>query len=206
MTSRRMDPSRNVPVPHRGARAGTARRRERSQPRNALNSICNRCAGDQWQSVTTASTVAGKDNLRDDVCDSRGGIDSGAGRTLQSACGGGRKRVSGIYDEPASAPRDAVARPAQARCRDSDALPVGSGIGRSPGMCWRVAGRVHRHGQFTRMIIASRRKNATAWESRRVAFEVSLLEGSHSWSVVALFGPHENGDFDHATTVSFTVR
>ena len=50
------------------------------------------------------------------------------------------------------------------------------------------------------------RQNATAWESHRVAFEVSLPEGTHSWSVVALLGPQEHGDFDHPTTVSFEVR
>jgi len=49
-------------------------------------------------------------------------------------------------------------------------------------------------------------QNAAVWESRRVAFEVSLPEGTHSWSVVALFGPHEHGDFDHPTAVSFDVR
>ena len=49
-------------------------------------------------------------------------------------------------------------------------------------------------------------QNASAWESRRVAFEVSLPEGTHSWSVVALFGPHDHGDFDHPTPVSFDVR
>ena len=49
-------------------------------------------------------------------------------------------------------------------------------------------------------------QNATAWEPRRVALEVSLPEGTHSWSVVALFGPHEHGDFDHPTSVSFDVR
>jgi len=49
-------------------------------------------------------------------------------------------------------------------------------------------------------------QNATVWESRRVAFEVSLPEGMHSWSIVALFGPHEHGDFDHPTAVSFDVR
>ena len=49
-------------------------------------------------------------------------------------------------------------------------------------------------------------ENATAWESHRVAFEVSLPEGFHSWSVVALIGAAERGDFDHPTTVSFDVR
>jgi hypothetical protein len=50
------------------------------------------------------------------------------------------------------------------------------------------------------------RENATGWESHRVTFEVSLPEGYHSWSVVALFGEQERGDFDHPTTVSFDVR
>jgi hypothetical protein len=50
------------------------------------------------------------------------------------------------------------------------------------------------------------RENAIAWESHRVAFEVPLPEGFHSWSVVALFGEQERGDFDHPTTVSFDVR
>ena len=49
-------------------------------------------------------------------------------------------------------------------------------------------------------------QNATVWGSNRVAFEVSLPEGTHSWSVVALFGPHEHGDFDHPTSVSFDLR
>ena len=49
-------------------------------------------------------------------------------------------------------------------------------------------------------------QNASVWESRRVAFEVSIPEGTHSWSVVALFGPHEHGDFDHPTPVSFDIR
>src|SRR5262245_38960941 len=44
------------------------------------------------------------------------------------------------------------------------------------------------------------------WSSRRVEFEVSLAEGAYSWSVVALFGANEHGDFAHATSVSFEVR
>jgi len=49
-------------------------------------------------------------------------------------------------------------------------------------------------------------QNATAWEPHRVAFELTLPEGFHSWSVVALFGPDEHGDFNHPTTASFDVR
>ena len=61
---------------------------------------------------------------------------------------------------------------------------------------WAIQSEVHRVTP----------QNATAWDSRRVAFEVSVPEGTHSWSVVALFGPHEHGDFDHPTPVSFDVR
>jgi hypothetical protein len=50
------------------------------------------------------------------------------------------------------------------------------------------------------------RQNATVWDSQRVAFELSIPEGTHSWSVVALFGPSERGDFDHPTSVSFEIR
>ena len=49
-------------------------------------------------------------------------------------------------------------------------------------------------------------QNAAAWESRRVAFEATLPEGFHSWSVVALFGADEHGDFAHPTSVTFEVR
>ena len=49
-------------------------------------------------------------------------------------------------------------------------------------------------------------QNATVWETHRVAFELSLPEGTHSWSVVALFGADEHGDFAHPTSVAFDVR
>ena len=49
-------------------------------------------------------------------------------------------------------------------------------------------------------------QNAMAWEPHRVAFEVSVPDGFHSWSVVALFGADEHGDFNHPTTVSFDVK
>jgi hypothetical protein len=49
-------------------------------------------------------------------------------------------------------------------------------------------------------------KNAIAWDTHRVAFELSLPEGMHSWSVVALFGADEHGDFTHPATVMFDVR
>jgi hypothetical protein len=50
----------------------------------------------------------------------------------------------------------------------------------------------------------SAERNRVGAAARRV--EVSIPEGTHSWSVVALFGPHEHGDFDHPTPVSFDVR
>src|SRR5689334_7606435 len=49
-------------------------------------------------------------------------------------------------------------------------------------------------------------QNATAWEPHRVAFELSLPEGTHSWSVVALFGADEHGDFVHPTSATFDLR
>jgi hypothetical protein len=49
-------------------------------------------------------------------------------------------------------------------------------------------------------------QNAAVWEAHRVAFELALPEGRHSWSVVALVGPRERGDFDHPTPVAFDVR
>lgn len=49
-------------------------------------------------------------------------------------------------------------------------------------------------------------RNATVWEKHRVAFQVSIPEGTHSWSVVALLGADEHGDFAHPTAVSFDCR
>jgi hypothetical protein len=48
--------------------------------------------------------------------------------------------------------------------------------------------------------------NATCWGTRRVEFDVALPAGSHSWRVVALFGPNDNGDFENATRLAFEVR
>lgn len=49
-------------------------------------------------------------------------------------------------------------------------------------------------------------RNAAIWNGRRVAFEVTLPEGSYSWRLVALFGPDELGDFDSPTILSFEIR
>ncbi len=49
-------------------------------------------------------------------------------------------------------------------------------------------------------------RNATQWEPSRVAFDVSLPEGNHSWRLVALFSPNETGDFEHPAQLSFDVR
>ena len=48
--------------------------------------------------------------------------------------------------------------------------------------------------------------NATEWGARRVEFDVALPAGSHSWRVVALFGPNDTGDFENATRLVFDVR
>lgn len=47
---------------------------------------------------------------------------------------------------------------------------------------------------------------ATRWEARRVQFDLSLPEGHHSWTIVALFGPGEIGDFANPTSFSFELR
>jgi len=47
---------------------------------------------------------------------------------------------------------------------------------------------------------------ATSWQPDRVSFDISLPEGSHSWRLVALFGPRDVGDFESPTPVSFDVR
>ena len=47
---------------------------------------------------------------------------------------------------------------------------------------------------------------ATKWDASHVSFDVSLPEGSHSWRLVALFGPRDIGDFERATPASFDVR
>jgi hypothetical protein len=49
-------------------------------------------------------------------------------------------------------------------------------------------------------------RNADVWDPHRVALELSVAEGANSWSVVALFGPDEHGDFAHPTGVSFDLR
>ena len=47
--------------------------------------------------------------------------------------------------------------------------------------------------------------SATAWTAERVGFEVSLPEGAHSWTVVAVFGADGIGDFAHPTHASFDL-
>jgi len=50
------------------------------------------------------------------------------------------------------------------------------------------------------------RGNATSWSGERVTFEIALPQGSHSWRVVALFGPRNVGDSANATPYAFDVR
>lgn len=48
-------------------------------------------------------------------------------------------------------------------------------------------------------------QTATRWAGQRVQFEVTLPEGHHSWSVVALFD-HGDADFGSPAAVSFELR
>jgi len=51
-------------------------------------------------------------------------------------------------------------------------------------------------------------KTATNWggAGRHVQFDVTLPEGHHSWTVVALFGAGRVGDFATPTAVTFELR
>ncbi|MEZ4587057.1 MAG: hypothetical protein R2909_11700 [Gemmatimonadales bacterium] len=49
-------------------------------------------------------------------------------------------------------------------------------------------------------------RNARRWAADGVAFDVSLPPGAHSWTVVAVFGPEDIGDFAHPTHVSFDLE
>jgi hypothetical protein len=51
-------------------------------------------------------------------------------------------------------------------------------------------------------------KTATTWggAGRHVEFDVTLPEGHHSWTVVALFGSASAGDYGSPTAVSFELR
>lgn len=49
-------------------------------------------------------------------------------------------------------------------------------------------------------------RNATSWTRERVTFDVSLPEGSHSWKLVAIFGPGDEGDFENPAHMSFNIR
>jgi len=48
--------------------------------------------------------------------------------------------------------------------------------------------------------------NASRWDAQHVTFEAALTQGSHSWKVVAVFGPNDLADYENATTVSFDLR
>ena len=51
-------------------------------------------------------------------------------------------------------------------------------------------------------------RTATAWggAGEHVKFDVTLPEGHHSWTVVALFGVGRVGDFASPTSVAFELR
>jgi hypothetical protein len=48
--------------------------------------------------------------------------------------------------------------------------------------------------------------HATTWTRERVAIELLLPPGSHSWKLVSLYGVDDVGDFDRPTQLSFEVR
>ncbi len=48
-------------------------------------------------------------------------------------------------------------------------------------------------------------RNASAWSDARVSFEISLPRGAHSWTLVALHGSRELGDFARPAQVSFDL-
>ncbi|MGE0552226.1 MAG: hypothetical protein AB7R55_02225 [Gemmatimonadales bacterium] len=48
--------------------------------------------------------------------------------------------------------------------------------------------------------------NARRWAADGVAFDVSLPPGAHSWTVVAVFGPEDIGDFAHPTHIAFDLE
>jgi hypothetical protein len=61
---------------------------------------------------------------------------------------------------------------------------------------WTVRSREY---QVTRL-------SATRWTGGNVSFEVSLPVGTHSWRVVAIVGPNDDGDFAHPAQLSFALR
>jgi hypothetical protein len=95
--------------------------------------------------------------------------------------------------------RDGVSRSSHVRF-EWDAVPGARGYllrGRWTGSdSWAMRSTEHRVSATT----------ATCWSANRVEFETTLPPGSHSWRVVALFGPDESGDFENPTRLSFDVR
>lgn len=47
---------------------------------------------------------------------------------------------------------------------------------------------------------------ATHWDAEKVAFEITLPAGSHSWAIVALFGAPTTGDFENPAVRSFDLK
>lgn len=48
--------------------------------------------------------------------------------------------------------------------------------------------------------------NARAWTSAQVSIELELPAGAHSWTLVAVSGPDDLGDFAQPARLSFEVR
>lgn len=49
-------------------------------------------------------------------------------------------------------------------------------------------------------------RNAKSWIVNRVTFDISVAQGSHSWKLVAVFGPDDAGDFENPAHVSFNIQ
>ncbi len=61
---------------------------------------------------------------------------------------------------------------------------------------WRVTTTEHRVSSA----------NAAEWSTDRVVFETPLNPGMYSWKLVALFSPHDFGDFAAPAVVTFEVK
>ena len=49
-------------------------------------------------------------------------------------------------------------------------------------------------------------RSATTWGPHRVSFDAALPQGSHSWSVAALFDSSDSGALATATPITFDLR
>jgi hypothetical protein len=50
------------------------------------------------------------------------------------------------------------------------------------------------------------RRTATSWDSRQIAFEVSVEPGSHSWKLAPVEEPNGDGQPAHGAQIGFDLR